>query len=162
MSKQIQVILLEHISSVGQAGDIVSVSEGYARNSLFPEGKAALATSQRKNEHKAREQKVAQTRAQSLEEKRGLAEEYEGTELVIVAKVKSGEEIYGSIKKSDIIKELKQRTKLELKPKQLKVKEPIKQLGTFEMIVMLDAEVEFDMKLAVVPDSKDAQNRDEE
>jgi large subunit ribosomal protein L9 len=154
MPKQVRVILLEHLPSLGHAGDIVQVSEGYARNLLFPSGKAALATKDRQHRQareKAKQKKVTQERLATLQQQ---AENLQGTELAIAARVKEGEDIYGSITTAQIIKELNSQAHLQLKAGDIKLKQPIKKLGSFDVTVTLSPEVETNIRVTVVADPK--------
>src|SRR5687768_3640085 len=125
MSKQIQVFLLEDVPTVGKAGDIASVSEGYARNFLFPHSKAVLASADvrsskaKQDDRKKHEQQVA------LKEVQRIAEILEGKELKMNARIKDGNQIFGSIAAQRIAEELNRQANLKLKAKSIELKEPI-------------------------------------
>jgi large subunit ribosomal protein L9 len=150
MSKTIQVILLEDIPSLGGAGDIVQVSEGYARNALFPQSKAALATAT------ARQAKAEQTRRQAeaaaafSDELKNKAEVLAGSELTLRARVKEGDEIFGSITARDIATALTKQTSLAFKPKQIKLTEPITRLGSYDLEVSLSSDISTTIRLTVL------------
>ncbi|MEX1112036.1 MAG: 50S ribosomal protein L9 [Candidatus Andersenbacteria bacterium] len=154
MAGDVKVLLLEDIDSLGKAGDIVTVSEGYARNKLFVEGKAALATDQEQQKHKEEAEhkaKKAEAELAVMEEK---AEQLDGTELQLTAKVNEGEEIFGSITPKQIVEELNKQAGLTLTPKQITITKAIKQLGTHAMVVKLSSEVEFPMVVAIIPEEE--------
>jgi large subunit ribosomal protein L9 len=157
VSKQIQVVLLEDIASLGRAGDIVSVAEGYARNALFPTGKAALATEGTRREHEQHIQRRRQQEEQRLKELQEKAEVIEGTELVLKARVKDGDEIYGSITPKEIVEALNEQAQLTLQAKDISIKKPLKKTGSQEMTVQLSPEVECMVVVSVVPDEESKQ-----
>lgn len=149
----IRVILLENISHLGHAGDIVVVSEGYARNALFPMGKAALATDQVKQRVRAQRGKEKRQAAERLRQLQETAAVLEGTELTVTAKVKEGTEIFGSITKKQLAQELKASAHVEVTPASFNLPAPIKEVGTYPLVVALSPEVDFKLIVSVVPES---------
>lgn len=164
MAKKIDVILLEDVDGVGNAGDIVSVSEGYARNSLFGEGKAALADATAKTAAEKKAAKVKQVEDKQLQEAQELASTLEGTELSLSAKVKEGEgsELYGSITAATIAKELSSQTDLTIKAKDIGLPEPITATGSYDVAVQLADEIEATIKVLVVAENPEDAAKDEE
>ncbi|MEX1997610.1 MAG: 50S ribosomal protein L9 [Candidatus Andersenbacteria bacterium] len=149
MAKRIQVILLEDINSIGRAGDIVAVSEGYARNFLFVQGKAALATSKvvaEKKRHRATALKQQEAELQQLQEQ---AQQLDGTELVIPVRVKDGEQIFGSITAKKIAEELRQQAGLTITPKDVKLAHPITSISSQAVTVRLAPTVETSIQVTV-------------
>lgn len=159
---KIQVILLEDIASLGRAGDIVSVSEGYARNLLFPTGKAALATEQVQKEQQAKKRKVAAEKQEQLEEAQQLAETLEKSELVLSARVKDGDEIFGHINATLIVKELNKQGHLSFKAKDIVLPKPISKLGSYDVTVRLATDVEATIKVIVNPDEASLKAQEDE
>jgi large subunit ribosomal protein L9 len=158
MSRRLKVVLLEEVDSLGKAGDIVVVAEGYARNALFPQGKAALATEQVQYQ---RQRKTASQRKQTeraLAARQELAEKLDGSELVVAAHVREGDELYGSITRKQIADQLNAQAHLTLRAADITLPSPIKKIGSYPVIVSLSPEVECTIQLAVVPD---ANNRSE-
>lgn len=164
MSKHINVLLLEDVRGVGRTGDIVSVVEGYARNALFNQGKAALATDQVQKTYANKQAEKKAKEAHLVQEQQVQADLLEGTELIMTAKVKEGSTIFGSINKKRIVQELNAKAKLKLELNQVKVAAPIKQLGTYDVTVVFSPQVECALKLTVSPDpsSLKALNHEEE
>lgn len=152
MAKKIRVILLEDVPTIGRAGDIVPVAEGYARNFLFNEGKAAIAdvaTVTRKQREKQRE---ALALAKQTERLQALAEQLAGTELTMVVRVKEGDEIFGSISTKAIAEELHKQAKITVKPKEIHVAAPLSHIGSTDITVSLSKEVETHIRVTLVPD----------
>ncbi len=145
-----QVLLLEDVATLGRVGDIVETSEGYARNFLFPQGKAALATKQVKT---AKEVKDTATRKQAEEEllaQQTLANKMEDTEITIREKVKEGDGLYGSVTAKEVAKLLSDQAGIPIAPKNISGKFPIKTLGTHPITVQLHLGVEFQMSVVVL------------
>jgi len=154
MSKKVSVLLLEDIDQVGTVGQIISVAEGYARNSLFPEGKAALATT--KNVSRASIEKKQQLEKDKIElaELQEKAASLDGTELIVTALLKEGEEIYGSINATRIVSELNAQTKSNFNVKIIDLPEPITSLGSYPIVINLSPEVSITLHATVVADEK--------
>lgn len=152
MSKKVSVLLLEDVASLGNAGDIVKVSEGYARNALFPEGKAALATETVKHAQQTRQARDDAEKKEELEQTQAVADKLEGTELALTARVKEGEEIFGSITAAHIAKELSQQANLSLKPKDVALAKPLTRLGSQPVTVHLSPEVDAKIQVTITAD----------
>lgn len=152
MSKNIKVILLENVESYGRAGEIVEVSEGYARNFLFPQAKAALATNRVEKQVERKRSQVEQVEKEQLADDQKKADELDGTELTIIARVKDGDEIYGKIQKKDIVETLKTQANLITAVKDISLVEPITKLGTYDITISLSNYVDTNMKVNVEAD----------
>lgn len=152
MSKKIKVILLEDVESYGRSGEIVEVSEGYARNFLFPQTKAALATSQVEKQVEKNKSRVEQAEKEQLADSQKQADELDGSELTITARVKDGDEIYGKINKKDIVEALKTQADLTIATKDIGLAKPIASLGTYDVIVNLPNGVDTKIKIFVEAD----------
>jgi large subunit ribosomal protein L9 len=155
MSARLSILLLEDIANLGRAGEIVSVSEGYARNFLFPQGKAALADSTAKKAAKKREDSVRAREEEKLAALRAQAESLEGTELTVPAKVNEGDEIFGSITARHIAAALGEQASLKIAAKDINLPEPLTRLGTTNVTVRLSSDVEAVIRVTVVPDAKE-------
>lgn len=150
MSKKIQVILLEDVSPLGLAGQIVTVAEGYARNFLFLQGKAALATAQAVTAAKEKDNQKKAVAQKQLSELQARAEALQGTELTMPAKVKDGDEIYGSINATHIAKQLSQQSDHPFKAKDISLVKPLTTLGSHQITVSLSPEVETTIHINVI------------
>ncbi|MBI1834092.1 MAG: 50S ribosomal protein L9 [Candidatus Andersenbacteria bacterium] len=156
MSKKIPVILLEDVAGIGKVGEIATVSEGYARNALFATGKAALAEAPEGKAARAKHDQKKAAQEKELEEFRQQAERLEGTELTISGKVNEGEELFGSIKAADIAAELTKQAGVTVKAKQIMLEEPLKHVGSYDVLVSLSPEAEFSLKVTVIPIEENA------
>ncbi len=143
------VILLEPVDNLGEAGVQVAVKDGYARNWLIPQGLALPATKANQAELQAR---LAQ-RAKQLSERKGdaerLAEILKEAELTI--EVRAGEgRIYGSVGNKDIAEALSAAYDVEIDRRKLLLGEPIKTTGEHEVTYRPHPEVAIPLKVNVV------------
>ena len=139
--KVMQVILLQDVKSLGKKGEIVKVSDGYARNYVLPKKLGVEATEKNKNElrlQKAHEDKVA---AKKLADAQAAAEDLAARKIVV--KIKAGEngKVFGSISAKEIAAAAKEQHRLDLDKKKIQVAEPIKSFGTFEVPIKLHTQV---------------------
>ncbi len=136
-----EVILLKDVKGQGKKGDVVKVSNGYARNFLIPKGFALEATESGKR--KVKEEKEAQRRKekQLREEALKLKEKLEG--LKVVLSVKAGEKgkLFGSINAKDIVEGLEKQHGIKIDKKKIVLDEPIKNLGVISVEVKIYPEI---------------------
>lgn len=143
-----EFLLMANVADLGAEGDVVKVSEGYARNYLLPKKLAAPVTpATRKRLEKI--QKVREiSRKAELEAARALAEKLAKVSCTITMKAKD-EKLYGSVSVNDIAAALKAGG-VEVDKSIILLAEPIKELGVFEVKVKLHADVEASIKVWVV------------
>jgi len=144
-----KVILKEDVKSLGKMGEVVNVSDGYARNYLIPKGLAVDATTKniKALEH---EKKVIELRAQKLRNQ-AKAEAERLSSMVLTIRAKAGEEekLFGSITTMDIADALKAEG-IEIDRKKIVLDEPIKRLGEYMVSVRLHPEETAQLKIQVV------------
>ncbi len=144
-----QILLLKNVEKVGREGDIVTVSDGYARNYLIPRRIAIRATKGamdiQKSLHKRR---IARAQAE-LDECKELAERIENLSCTISAKVGEEERLFGSVTTTDIAEALLKEG-VNVDKKKILLEAPIKNLGIYSVKVRLHADVEATLKLWVV------------
>lgn len=144
-----KVILNEDVPGKGIAGDIVNVSNGYARNYLFPRKLAREATSQNLN---AAAQKIAAAKAKRERDKKSaqeLAKELEGSTITIAAKRGNGGKLFGAVTAKEVAQAIEDKYGLTIDKKKITVP-VIKELGTYEVQVRMYAEVATKIKVEVV------------
>ncbi|HEX7022633.1 MAG TPA: 50S ribosomal protein L9 [Trueperaceae bacterium] len=145
------IILLEPVEKLGEAGELVKVRPGYARNYLIPQGLALMATRANQAELEAR---LAQ-RARQLSERKADAERLKEMlgDAGIVIRVKAGEErIYGSVTSRDIADAVQQAFDVEVDRRKIELAEPIKTLGEYTVTYKPHPEVPIDLKIEVRPE----------
>ena len=125
-----KVILLEDVKSLGKKGQIVNVSDGYARNMILPKKLGVEATSKNLNDlklRKANEEKVAQ---ENLDAAKAFAEELSTKEVILTLKVGEGGRTFGSVSSKEIAEAVKEQMHLDIDKKKLHLQEPIRMVGT--------------------------------
>lgn len=144
-----KVILVQDVKSLGKRGDVVNVSDGYARNMLLPKKLGVEATPKNMNDLKlkrAHDQKLAQ---EDLEAAQDFAKNLEGKEVVLSLKVGEGGKTFGSISAKEIADAAKEQLSLTLDKKKLQLDSPIKALGVTEVPLRLHPQVTGTVKVVV-------------
>ena len=142
------VILLEPVDNLGDAGDQVKVRPGYARNFLIPQGLALPSTRANQAELEAR----LSQRAKQLSERKADAERLKTLlgDASIELRVRAGEErIYGSVGNKDIADALERTYNVEVDRRKIDLPEPIKTLGEYTVVYKPHPEVPIDLKVMV-------------
>jgi large subunit ribosomal protein L9 len=144
-----EVILREHVDHLGKRGEIVKVSDGYARNYLLPRKLALLATDGNKK-HVERERKIMETReSEEKGQAEGIATRLSAIDIAIARRVGDTEQLYGSVTASDIADFLKAKG-FEIDRRKLILPEPIKAVGEYNVPLKLHREVTVPLKVRVV------------
>ncbi|OIO32039.1 MAG: 50S ribosomal protein L9 [Candidatus Hydrogenedentes bacterium CG07_land_8_20_14_0_80_42_17] len=144
-----KVILQESLDNLGMIGDVVNVKDGYARNYLFPQKKAVIATPDELRRLEFRRDKIDKLKVAELEAARQFAERIKEISVTKSMRVSEEGSLYGSVGISDIA-ELLKAAGHEIDKKQVLLSEPIKALGSFTVPVRLHPEVTVDIKVSVV------------
>jgi len=148
-----KVILSEEVDNLGNAGDLVAVKPGYARNFLFPRGLAVRADERnmRQMEHN---QRVMEARRRRLEETaKAAAKQVDKVGRVVVVRACGAEgKLFGSVTSMDIMAALKER-EVEVARRQIKLHEPLKALGDYDVPIKLGQGVAVTVKVSVEPDA---------
>ena len=145
-----QIILLEKIANLGSLGDQVTVRPGYARNFLFPQGKAVPATKANVEQFEARRAELEAQAADKLSAAQARAEQI--NEIELSAAVKAGDEgkLFGSLGNRDVA-DLASAAGVELAKSEVLLPEgPVRQVGEYDITIRLHPEVEAVLKLHVV------------
>lgn len=148
-----KVILLEDVKSLGKKGEIVNVSDGYARNFVLPKKLGVEANAKNMNDlklQKANADKVAQEQLEAAQE---LAKVLETKEVVLKMKSGEGGRAFGSVSSKEIAQAAKDQCGLELDKKKIQLPEPIKALGVYEVGVKLHTKVTGKLKVKVIEEA---------
>ncbi|NWF76947.1 MAG: 50S ribosomal protein L9 [Nitrospirae bacterium] len=146
-----KVILKEEVKQLGDMGQVVNVSNGYARNYLIPRGLAVEANEKniKSLEH---EKKVIQEKLRKI---RNSAQELSNkiANMSIIIKAKSGEEgkLFGSVTSMDIAEQLKNEG-FEIDKKKILLEEPIKRLGKYTVTIKLHSDILSQLNIEVLPE----------
>ena len=159
-----EVILLQKINKLGNIGDTVEVKPGFGRNYLIPSGKALRATKENKEVFETTKTKLLEKNKDEIEKAEKIRAEVESLNLIIVRSASDTGILYGSVTTRDIANLIGENG-ITLSRRQIALDKPIKELGLFDMSVILHPEVESKIKLKVVrslgdttPDIEDKKN----
>lgn len=144
-----KVILKEDVKALGKKGQIVEVSDGYARNFILKKGKGVEATSKNLNDlklQKANQDKIAQENYEAAQE---LGKQIEAGQIRVSIKTGEGGKAFGSVSSKEIAEEAKSQLGLDIDKKKIQLKETIKTLGTHNVPVKLHPKVTAELKVIV-------------
>lgn len=144
-----KVILLEDVKSLGKKGQVVNVSDGYARNMLLPKKLGVEATTKNMNDlklQKAHEEKVAQ---ENLDAAKAFADELKDKEVVVTIKVGEGGRTFGSVSTKEISEAVKEQLGYDIDKKKMQLPNPIRELGTTIVSIRLHPKVTGELKVIV-------------
>lgn len=131
-----KVVLLADVKGTGKKGELCNVSDGYARNFLFPKKLAIEADSTALNELKNREQAAAHHKQEEINAAKATAEKLEGKTVTIVAKAGSAGKLFGSVTSKEIVAEIKKSLNIEIDKKKMSVGD-IKSFGEYTAEIKL-------------------------
>ena len=143
------VILNKDVKGTGKAGDIVKVSDGYARNMLIPKGYAKEATEGNVRNLEKQKAIAAEKKAEEKAAAQALAEKINAASVTIKTKAGEGGRIFGSITSKDIVDALADQKKLTVDKKKIQLDNPIKQTGEMTVDIKLYPEVMAKLKVTV-------------
>lgn len=145
----VDVILRKDVADLGRAGEMVQVRPGYARNYLVPQGIGLLATPGNRRRFEEERCQVEQSAAREREQATQLAGEIEGKSVTFARRAGEGGRLFGSVTPSDIADEL-EKGGVTVDRHLIRLDDPIKELGVFDVPIRLHAEVEPVVKVWVV------------
>jgi large subunit ribosomal protein L9 len=144
-----EVILRQAVENVGQPGDIVKVSPGYARNYLLPRGLAFQATPGNRKRIEAERSRLEAAENARRDAARTIADRLEQVSLTFSARVGEEDKLFGSVTAADIVQQL-QAQGFEIEKRQVDLHEPIKALGVYKVPIRLHADVKPEIKVWVI------------
>jgi len=145
-----KVILQQEVKKLGKKGDIIEVSEGYARNYLLLQKLAIPATAS--NVNNATQQKASEERKQQrvLDEANLMAAQMSKVEVTITVKMGEGGKLFGSVTSKDIAEALLAQHKIELDKRKIDLKEAIKAVGTYSVSIKLHSEISATIQVHII------------
>ena len=144
-----KIILREDFKSLGNAGKVVEVKKGYARNFLIPKGIAYEATPAflKIFEEEKRQQQFKQRK--EVKSAQEMVKKLEGVSVTIPVSVGEGDKMYGSVTSQNIAEHLEKQN-IEIYKRKIELEEPIKELGIYQVPIKLHREVTASIKVWVV------------
>ena len=144
-----KVILLENVKRIGSIGEVIEVKRGYARNFLIANKKALYAS----KENVAQVEKIKSDLSQKDNEKKKeavqISEQINGKEYSVNKLNTENNELYGSVKPTEIAKLIQEENKIDITPSMIQPIEEIKSLGKFKVKVSLHSEVDAEITISV-------------
>ncbi len=137
-----KVILTENLYKVGEAGGIVEVKNGFARNFLLPKGKAVLANKNNMQRIESIKKKAEEARLKLVAELKESASILEGKTLAFEMNSDKDGKLYGSVSDVEIISKIKELFGLEVKRRMVEIPEKIKSVGEFQVILHFGSSVD--------------------
>ena len=144
-----KVILLEDVKSLGKKGEVVNVSDRYARNMILPKKLGVEATPKNLNDLKLQKANDAKIAQEQLEAAREFAKNLEDKKVTLTLKVGEGGKTFGSVSAKEIAEAAKEQLGLEIDKKKLQLPGAIRELGTTDVPVKLHPKVTGTLKVVV-------------
>ena len=144
-----KVILLEDVKKLGKKGEVIEVSDGYARNYVLPKKLGVEASGKNMNDLKLQKANKEKIEKENLEAAKLMAEQMEKDQVVVSIKSGEGGRTFGSVSSKEIAQSYKEQCGKEIDKKKIVLPEPIKSLGVYEVSVKLHSNVTGKLKVKV-------------
>ena len=144
-----KVILLENVKRIGSIGDVIDVKRGYARNFLIANKKALYASKENIKEVEKIKSELSKKDYEKKKEAIQIVEQINGKEYSVKKLSTENNELYGSVKPTEISKHIQAENKIEIKPSMIQPVEEIKSLGIFKVKISLHSEVDAEITINV-------------
>ena len=145
-----KIILLENLRKIGSIGDIINVKRGFARNYLIAKKKALYASKENIKEVEKIKLDLGKKDLEKKKEAKKTFETINGKIFSIKKLSTENNELYGSVKPTEISKIILKTVKLDIKPSLIQLKNEIKALGVFKVKINLHSEVQAEVSIKVV------------
>jgi len=147
--RQVKLILTESVTGLGDAGAMVAVKVGYARNYLLPQGKAMLATESKVREFEHKRRVVAEKAARELKDLQALRDRLQSLSLEVTARIGEEGKLFGSVTSANIAELLAEKG-YEIDRRKIQLDEPLKEAGDHTIQIRLGSELVADVPLSIV------------
>jgi large subunit ribosomal protein L9 len=145
----LKVILKEDVNKIGKKGELLEVSDGYARNYLLPRGLAEEATEGRQKEWEARRKGLALKADRAEKAAQETKRTLQGKQVVLKASAGESGKLFGSVTTAMIAQAIFEQLKIKVEKKDIRVSETIRQVGRYDLLVRLYSNVEAEMSVLV-------------
>ena len=144
-----KVILLENVKRIGSVGEVIDVKRGFARNYLIANKKALYASKENIKEVEKIKAELSKKDNERKQEAAKIAEQINNKEYSVQKLSTENNELYGSVKPTEISKLIQEENKIEIKPSMIQPVEEIKSLGKFKVKISLHSEVDAEIVINV-------------
>ena len=144
-----KVILLENVKRIGSIGEVIDVKRGFARNFLIANKKALYASKENIKEVEKIKAELSKKDNEKKKEASQIAEQIDGNEYSVKKLSTENNELYGSVKPTEISKIINEENKIDIKPSMIQPVEEIKALGKFKVKISLHSEVDAEITINV-------------
>ena len=145
-----KVILLENLRKIGLIGDVIDVKRGFARNYLIANKKALHASKENIEEVEKIKTQLGKKDQEKIKEAKKIFEKINKKQFTIKKLSTENNELYGSVKPTEISKVILDREKLEIKPSMMQLAKEIKSLGDFKVKIDLHSQIQAIIDIKVV------------
>ena len=144
-----KVILLENVKRIGSIGEVIEVKRGFARNFLIANKKALYASKENIKDVEKIKAELSKKDNEKKKEASQIAEQINGKEYSVKKLSTENNELYGSVKPTEISKIIQEVNKIDIKPSMIQPVEEIKALGKFKVKISLHSEVDAEININV-------------
>ena len=144
-----KVILLENVKRIGSIGEVIDVRRGFARNFLISNKKALYASKENIKEVEKIKAELSKKDNEKKKEASQIAEQINGKEYSVKKLSTENNELYGSVKPTEISKLIQEANKIDIKPSMIQPIDEIKTLGKFKVKIFLHSEVDAEISINV-------------
>ncbi len=147
-----EVILVQDVKNLGIEGEILEVADGYARNYLLPRQQVVRATDSNKKVYQKKQQDIEEQREQMEQKAQDRADALETLDLQIQKAATEEGSLYGSLNAADIVDALVEEGFDDIKPKQIIISDPIREIGEYTVRINMVGSVEAEVDVEIVPE----------
>ena len=144
-----KVILLENVKRIGSIGEVIEVKRGYARNFLIANKKALYASKENISQVEKIKSELSKKDNSKKQDAKKIAEQIDKKEFDIRKLSTENNELYGSVKPTEISKLIKEKEHLDIKPSMIQPVKEIKSLGKFKVKISLHSEIDAEILIVV-------------
>ncbi len=145
-----KVLLIKDVKTLGKAGELKEVADGYGKNFLIGKGLALHATTEVLNRYKAEQKKAAENEAKEIATAKELAEKLNATKLTIKHKIGANGHLIGSVTNKEIAESLEQQFSIIIDKKHISVEKKFKSVGIYEVDCKLGHSIHATLKVDII------------
>ena len=145
-----KVLLIKDVKTLGKAGELKEVADGYGKNFLIGNGLALHATTEVLNRYKAEQKKAAENEAKEIATAKELAEKLNATKLTIKHKIGANGHLIGSVTNKEIAESLEQQFSIIIDKKHISVEKKFKSVGIYEVDCKLGHSIHATLKVDII------------